>query len=287
MKIIRELVDFRRMLPLKVHVFEEVSLDYPMHHHREAFEITLTLGLSGTRMVGDHTDEFAHKDLVLIGPGLPHCWYDHGIVRRATGEKIIVVHFSGQLLSRPTEYPEIFGNVERALRRASQGVQLLSDFRDEAIDILLRIDPNDAFDAYVCLLRLLDLFGRSEQTETLCSVGYTMPGDERASNKIDLVFTYIQSNYTRKLKIEEVADRVHMSPSAFSHYFKKRALRSFTDYVTDLRLGKAARMLHLSETPVTQIAYECGFQNVSLFNRAFKKRYHNTPLRYRKHVQTR
>jgi len=96
------------------------------------------------------------------------------------------------------------------------------------------------------------------------------------------VLHYIQNHYSCKLPIEEVVGQIHLSPSAFSHYFKKRTLKSFTQFVMELRLGKAAQLLQHTDLPITSVSYECGFHNISHFKRSFQKKYQLTPLRFRR-----
>lgn len=281
MKIIREHVALSKEKPFIISLFDQPDLNYPFHHHQHAYELTITLGLSGTRIVGDSTAQFVNNDLVLMAPGLPHCWQDHGM-RKHKGNKVIVVQFSSLLVHQTQKTAAHYKNIVYALEHAQYGLKLLPSYEEEAIDMANAFDERNSFENYELLLKLLNLFGRPNSTQKLCSEGYIRPVLNDQEEKLQKVLRYIQDHYSQHLPIDQVAEQVFMSPSAFSHYFKKRTLKSFSRFVSDLRLGKAAQMLQLGDMPVTQIGYECGFQNISHFNRSFKAQYDTTPLKFRK-----
>ena len=281
MKLIQEYVSLSDQNPFLVSIFNDPDLSYPFHHHQEAFELTLTLGLTGTRMVGDNTEQFYDGDLVLMAPGLPHCWQDHG-VRGIAKHKVVVIQFSDALLPEVSRDTSHFRLISQALNQAKYGLEMTEDFRDEARNLILQMDEGRSLDNYFKLLKVLDLFGNEKAVRRLCSEGYTKPNIKEEGGRLEKVLQYVQENYSQKMTIEEVASLANMSPSAFSHYFKKRTRKSFTDFVIDLRLGKAAQLLQLEEMPITNVSYESGFLNISHFNRSFSKKYKTTPLKFRR-----
>lgn len=285
MKIIQEHVSLSEAQPFLISIFEneEINLNYPFHHHRHAYELTLTLGIAGTRMVGDSTAQFAGVDVVLMAPNLPHCWQDHGI-RSTPNQKILVIQFSDWLIPTSIRQFECYQSIQAALQQAQYGLELIGAAKRKTETLLAAINAKDSFENYLHLLKLLNLFGDSSQTRRLCSEGYAQPSLNGESHRLKRVLQYIQENYSRKLPIEEVASQIHLSPSAFSHYFKKRTLKSFTQFVMELRLGKAAQLLQFTEMPIISVSYECGFQNLSHFNRSFHKRYKLPPLKFRKQM---
>ncbi len=281
MKLIQEYVSLTRENPFLVSIFDQPDLSYPFHHHRDAYELTLTLGLSGTRMIGDHTEQFVDGDLVLMAPGLPHCWQDHGLRGKAR-HRVIVIQFSEDLIPSGSIYTEHFKSIARALDRAKYGLELRGDTKVEAINLIQGMREEKGLENYLDILKVLQLFSMKEATRQLCSEGYLNPSSRDESGRLEKVLLYIQKNYTRKMSISEVADKANMSPSAFSHYFKKRTRKSYTDFVMDMRLGRAAQLLQLEEMPVTCVGYESGFMNISHFNRSFSRKYGIPPLKFRK-----
>lgn len=281
MKLIQEYVSLSRQNPFLVSIFEKPDLSYPFHHHKDAYELTLTLGLTGTRMVGDSTEQFVDGDLVLMAPGIPHCWQDHGL-RNPSKHKVVVIQFSEGLLAESTRNTEHFKAISKALEMSKYGLELLRVHKKQALDLILEFKEDKGLETYLGLLKVLALFGSENAVKRLCSEGYSLPDLKDETGRLEKALLYIQANYHRKISIEDLANQVHMSPSAFSHYFKKRTRKSFTDFVLEMRLGKAAQLLQLDEIPVTGVAYESGFSNVSHFNRSFSKKYHTTPLKFRK-----
>jgi len=283
MKIIREHVTLSEDEFFVVHVFEgdQIDLSYPFHQHEVAFELTFTLGLSGTRMVGDHTSQFSGDDIVLLAPRIAHCWQDHGVPAKADG-KIVVIQFLDKIVSPQLLKSQTLDNLNWALENAVYGLELAGPSKKIALDWLADLNVESRFDTYVFLLRLLELFGRPKSAVRLCSHGYVPSINKSASQRLATALQYIQNNYTRKLLVSEVAQLLYMSPSAFSHYFKKHTLKSFANYLMEMRLGKAAQLLQHSDMPVGDVCLESGFQNVSHFNRSFHRQYGTTPLKFRK-----
>ncbi|MEM1338645.1 MAG: AraC family transcriptional regulator [Bacteroidota bacterium] len=283
MKILREHVTLTEDKLFGVSVFEgnEIDLSYPFHQHDQAYELTFTLGLTGTRMVGDHTAQFSGEDVVLIAPGTPHCWQDHGIRNTGNG-KIIVLHFLQTLVSPAVLQSPGLANVSRALKNGRYGLELKKPAKKKALQWIEALNYESTFDTYIFILKALELFGRSDTAKKLCSHGYIPAVNKNSSRRMEAVLRYIQTNYSRKLLVAEVAEHVYMSPSAFSHYFKKHTLKSFANYLMEMRLGKAAQLLQHTELSVSEVSLQSGFQNVSHFNRCFNKYYSTTPLQFRK-----
>ncbi|MFP2996604.1 AraC family transcriptional regulator [Spongiivirga sp. MCCC 1A20706] len=285
MKIIREHVTLSEDELFVVSIFEgdEIDLSYPFHQHEKAYELTITLGLTGTRMVGDHTSQFSGEDVVLIAPGTPHCWQDHGIQDK-TNSKIVVIQFLDTIVSQQLLLSKAMINVKKALENAAYGLELKGSDKRKVLQWMAALEFENTFDTYIFILKVLKLFGKIELVKRLCSHGYVPATNKNGARRLETVLQYIQKNYSRKLLVAEVADQIHMSPSAFSHYFKKHTLKSFASYLMEMRLGKAAQLLQHSELPVGDVSVESGFQNVSHFNRSFSKYYNTTPLKFRKQL---
>ncbi|NJN28431.1 MAG: helix-turn-helix transcriptional regulator [Cyclobacteriaceae bacterium] len=281
MKIVEEHIALTPQDPFVIKIYTNPDLSYPFHHHQSAYELTLTLGLSGTRMVGDHTEQFSPRDLVLMAPGLPHCWQDHGI-RPKTPHKVVVIQFCEMMFSSARPGSRHLAGIHRALRRSVYGLELLEEAKDKAIAIIDQIDESCSLHAYCDILKVLDMFGNEKEIRQLSGLAYTPPASKKSGNKLPKVLDFIQQNYASKLTLDEAAMLAGMSSSAFSHYFKSRTGKSFTEYINELRLGKAAQLLQWHEMPISMVCNESGFQNISHFNRSFNKRYKVTPLKYRK-----
>ncbi|MEM1137302.1 MAG: hypothetical protein AAGI07_15800, partial [Bacteroidota bacterium] len=176
MKIIQEYVSLSEQQPFLLSIFEndEVDLSYPFHHHKYAYELTLTLGVAGTRMVGDSTEQFTGADLVLMAPGLPHCWQDHGI-KSTNNQKVLVIQFSDLLIPESMRRFDFYNQITSALQNAQYGLELLGKAKVEAQALLANFSLQSSLNNYLDLLKILNLFGNRKAIRKLCSEGYSQP----------------------------------------------------------------------------------------------------------------
>lgn len=278
MKISSEIVAINEQRPFKVSIFHERN-PHPLHYHKSSYEIALAVNFRGTRIVGDSVEQIAQNDLVLMAPGLPHCWLSGKAESR--DQQVVVFQFNNSIFSSDQLQADHLKSVKQALENAHFGLELQEEAKAPIVRELIEMDEHDHLSNYLLLVKVLDLFG-SKHARKLCSKGYSVEKLTKSDKRFDLVHDYIIKNFRSKIAIEKVADLIHMTPTAFSQYFKKRTLMSFTDFILELRLGTAAQLLQNGETPITQIAYESGFANLSNFNRQFKKKYNCRPLEFRK-----
>ena len=273
-----------RRNPIKISAFESQNLNYPFHYHSNHYEVSLVLGGRGIRIIGDNVQEFNENDLVIIGPGIPHCWISAQPDNQNSKSKmqVIVVHFNKhifgeELLSR-TEFSHIRDILSLSEKGLSFGNKIPQSISEKFFQFTLEAD----FDTYINMMKILHEIAISGEYDTLCSDAYLYRGRPEGSGKFEAVFNYIQSNYLNKIKIAEVATLAGMNDSAFSHYFKKRTSYSFTDFINLLRLNHAAKQIISEQKNIADICFDSGFNNLSNFNRMFKKWKGDTPLQYRK-----
>ena len=271
--------------PVKIDAFETKRLNYPLHYHSSEYELTLVLGGKGIRIVGDDISEFKSHDLVLTGPGIPHCWisennYYHSTVSRTI--QVIVIHFNYHILGDELLKRVEFKPIRDLFESSEKGVLFGDHTIEKVIDKVLQLKLEPDFDTFLNILDTFNLLASSDDYKTLCSDKYLFKGRYEEMPKFKAVFQHIQSNYLNKIKITEVAGLVNMNDSAFSHYFKKRTRYSFTDFINLLRLNHAAEQITSQTKNIAEICYASGFNNLSNFNRMFKKWKGETPLQYRK-----
>jgi len=282
MKIQEELVHLPDNHSFLIRAFSNFTLDQPIHQHSHFYELTFTLGVSGSRIIGDTTSEFSRLDLVLMAPGVPHCWSDYGVKSTKEIQQLVVIHFSESIIDSNQLGLLHFDSIKRALEWSKYGLELSGDSLHKGAEIMKKMNATSSLDNYLKVLSVLHLFGSKNESKKICSEGYSTLTSQDKESKIEKAYAFIQDNYTRKMNIEEVAAHVHMSPSAFSHFFKKWSYKSFTDFVTEFRLGRAARLLQFTDQSVSSIAYESGFQNISYFNRSFSQKFGCSPLKFRR-----
>lgn len=285
MKIIPEKISLTKNQPYVLSAFSghEVSLDYPFHYHEQSYELTLTLGLSGTRLTGDRIGRFGEEDLVLAGPQLPHGWYAPAEER--PDARVVVWQFGHGFPGVPPEEREDLVAITELLKKSANGIEFSGTARRQAGSMLLAALEMEGASRFTQLLQLLVYLASADDMQMLTSGRYLLPKTNVESQRFEKAHTYIRDHYTKKILVAEVAGQVGMSPSAFSHFFKKYTRMHFTDFVNELRLAEVSRLLQQTDETIAGIAFTTGFQNLSLFNRLFKRKYGMSPREYRTNQQ--
>jgi len=253
------------------------KFDFPVHYHPE-YELNLVLNSKGKRIIGDSIQYYENKDLVLTGPNTPHAWAGDEEYKNA---HVMTLQFHSDFLSDRTLNRRIALPIRDLLIKARRGVL----FSPETVELmngrLEKLSNTQGFDSLLEFLSILYDLSISRNQEILASASYVGHIDPSRSKRIEKVTNYIQESLHNEIRIKEVAEMVNMSETAFSHFFKKQTQRTFTDYLTDIRIGYAARLLMDSEQTISEICFESGFNNVSNFNRTFKKKRGVTPSDFR------
>ncbi len=231
--------------------------------------------------MGDSVEEIGNYELTLVAGGeLAHAW-EQG---RCTAPDVreITIQFSPQLFTSDMLARNQFSSIKKMLDRARLGL----NFSMGAImKVYSRLDTlattPDRFDQFLHFLKILYDLSLDADARTLASSSYAQADQQVESRRIKKVKDYIAVHYADQVRLEDMALLAGMSASAFSRFFKQHTGRNFVDYVIDIRLGNAARLLVDTETGISEICYSCGFNNLSNFNRTFKARRGYTPRDFR------
>ncbi len=262
------------------------GFDYPIHSHPE-FELNLVAGISGTRIVGDSTERYNDFDLVLLGPHLYHKWDgDEALQNSGRPYRVITIQFSMSLFDGRLFQKERFYKIRKLLLDAGRGIRFHGKTFELAMEKMIGLTEDRGFTNIIEFMQLLDLLSQSTEAEFLTSEGFTPHALTSESSRIQQVYSYILKHFTdSSTKLSDVAALVNMSDSAFSHYFQKYTNKSFTQFLLDVRIGHACKLLLGTDETVNQICYRSGFHNVANFNRLFKKYRACTPLEYRRRMK--
>lgn len=251
------------------------KFDFPVHYHPE-YELNLVLNSKGRRIIGDSIEVYGQPDLVLIGPNTPHAWT--GIEPNV---EVVTIQFLPDFLSEKAFSRKLTLPIKELLERSKMGVVFSLETTNRLFDRIMMLTETRRFESLLEFLSVLNDLATSPGQRTLSSLSYVGQFDTSKSRRIKIVNQFLYDNLINPIKINDVAALVNMTPSAFSHFFKKRTQRSFSDYLSDLRIGNAARQLIESEKTISEICFESGFNNISNFNRAFKEKKGCTPTEFR------
>lgn len=277
------------------------AIPFEWHFHPE-YELTLTLGSRGQRYVGDHIGRYGDNDLVLLGPNLPHTWHSENFHPSAApqrdlrahdkalqmrgkrkGHQAFVFWFTADWIdSVCNTMPELAG-LETALRLARRGVQFDVETARKVAGLAPRFGRGNAADQLVLLIEVLKALLEARELVPLASDRFNadIPGHDDAG-RLGRVLDLLHGAYTEPLSSAEIAQKTGMSERTLRRFFQRHMGTSIQDYLMGLRLGRAASLLLSSDMPIYAVAEESGFQNLSHFNRQFRRHRGVAPSVFRK-----
>lgn len=288
MKIYREITPLSSADIFVIAHYKDPTFNYPLHNHPE-YELCLTLNNKGTRIVGDSVAKYSEKDLVLVGPYIYHHWDNEDSLKennKAKDAATIVLQFDSQLFESRLLGKEPFYAIKKMLYRSQKGIQFEGPVLDIIAERLIMLSKMTGFKAVIAFLEILNILATCPNQKTLTSSGFNVNHKELENNRINEVYEFILKNYTQKITVTQAAEIANMSESAFSHFFKKCTNKNFTKFVIELRIGLACKLLMETQETINQICFRCGFNNISNFNRLFKKYKKITPHQYREKLET-
>jgi len=262
-------------------IFSRVKqkFDFPLHYHDE-YELNLIINANGAkRVVGGHIEVIDDMELVLIGPNLYHAWFTHQCQSEEITEVTIQFHkdlFDEKFLKRNQ-----LSFVKSMLERSQRGILFSHETIAALRDRLLALDRKTGFDSVLELLSILHDLSTSRNMRTLSDLSFTNEKFNYNSRRIEKVFEYMNDNYNKQVSLAEVSRIANMPEASFSRFIKKRTGKTFIDSLNEIRLGHASRMLIDTTNTVAEIAYKCGFNNISNFNRIFKRKKFCIPKEFR------
>ncbi|MBN2350121.1 MAG: helix-turn-helix domain-containing protein [Bacteroidales bacterium] len=275
----------REITPLKENdcflVFDrhKTEFNFPIHFHPE-YEINFISGAKGAkRIVGDHMGEIENLEMVLVGPNLYHCWENFKNERTMFNE--ITIQFPRDLFSKSLLEKNILTPIRELLNNAQRGILFSEATAKQVQNKILMLGKKQGFDSFLELQSLLYDLAISRSQKLLTNMSFQRATDYYNSERIEKVYNYVKVHYKRKIKLEEVADLLNISIVSFSRFIKHRTGKTFVDFVNEVRLGFATRLLIETNKSIAEICYECGFNNISNFNRTFKRKQGRSPSEFR------
>ncbi len=257
----------------------------PNWHFHSEYQLFVVLRGTGTRFIGDHVTPFTQGDLVFTGPNLPHLWqsgHEYFEGKKNIWTEGIVVYFHEDFLGHEFLQKKEAYRLRQLFSRAQQGIRFVGATQEKAEKLMKELLKAKDFDSILSLLQLLNFLASSQEYKLLSSAGYTNLLKASDTERMNKVHAYVMKNFREKISLDEVAEIANMTPSSFSRYFKTHANKTFSDFLSEIRIGHACKLLLEKETDIAEICYESGFQTLSNFNRQFKSVTAYNPLAYRK-----
>ncbi|WP_282133050.1 AraC family transcriptional regulator [Cellulophaga baltica] len=260
-------------------VYESDEFDAPWHFHPE-FELTYILKGEGVRYVGNSVQQFEAGDFVLLGSNLPHCWKNTS--EDATYVKSIVIQWDANLLGVGWLEKREFYSIKKLLERASEGIHFNAIVAAKMTSKLEEVLTKDPLEKLLSFLKVLKEISEITSYNLLVTPGFTPILNSKTNHRIDVIQDFVANNYTKKIKLEDIAGTLAMGNEAFCRFFKKSHSKSFFTYLNEYRINIACKLLIESKKQVSQIAYECGYESLPFFYRQFDRYMNCSPLSFRK-----
>jgi AraC-like DNA-binding protein len=279
-KLMREITPLTQSDCFTIFSRVKSAFDFPLHYHEE-FELNFISNAKGARrVVGDHIEEIDDLELVLVGPNLQHAWFTYNCRNKEIRETTIQFHkdlFDEKFLRRNQ-----LSFIRTMLEKSSRGILFSKETVQQLAPRLTELNQKHGFDSVLELLSILHDLSTSRNMRTLSDSSFNNTEQYTYnSRRVERTIEYINQNFDKSITLHEVARLANMSDAAFSRFFKQRTGNTFIDSLTEIRLGHASRMLIDTTQSIAEVAYNSGFNNISNFNRIFKKKKGCTPKDFR------
>ncbi|KAA6336980.1 HTH-type transcriptional activator Btr [termite gut metagenome] len=259
----------------------KTEFTYPIHNHKE-YELNFIENAAGVRrIVGDSVEIIGDYDLVLItSQELEHAWEQHECTSKEIRE--ITIQFSPDLFFKNLINKNQFSSIYSMLEHAQKGLYFPMSAMLKVYPLIDKLaSEQQGFYAVIKFLTILHELSLCEEVRTLSSSSFAKIDVRSDSRRVQKVQEYINEHYKEEIRLGFLADMVGMTPVSFSRFFKLRTGKNLSDYIIDIRLGFSARLLIDSTKSIAEICYECGFNNLSYFNRIFKRKKFCSPKEFR------
>jgi len=263
------------------------NLSNPLHFHNE-YEMVLINKGSGRRIVGDSIEDFSAGDLVLMGPNLPHVMYNEKeyYEQDSTHEvSAIVTYFRLDWLNEDFINSNEVTRFNELLRDINRGIHVHGKSQEVIIKLLKKLLLSTGLKRIINLLHILNLLSETKEYKCLASVGYSNPHNKKDVQRINKVYAYIMNNFTEDITLKNASMLANMTVSAFCKYFKGQTQKTFTQFVNEVRIGYACKLLYNDNLSISQVCFQSGFNNLTNFNRNFKQYIKISPSDFKKNLK--
>jgi len=247
-------------------------MDYPWHYHPE-FEIIFVEKSYGIRLMGNHAGNFSDGDLMFIGPNLPHVWKNDEDFYKENQDLFVdvyVIQFREDALMKGFfDLPE-FPHIKKLFLLGQQGLLIKGKERREISELVKKVYTSSGIERLIFFLKTLDALASTTDYALLSSPGYTNSINIADSERINKVMTFLMENYTQEINLEELASLVSLNKSSFCRYFKYRTHKTCSQFLNEIRIANACKLLTNRNMSISAVCYETGYNNISHFNRQFK-----------------
>lgn len=261
----------------------EAGFNSFFHYHPELELIYVKEGC-GTRTIGDKLDNFTAGEVVFVGSNLPHEWKNHEVLNQNEHHPkshSIVAYFDKNVFSKAFYDLREANKINCLLNRARRGIKVTGETRSIIAERMEALVNKKDFEKILSLMEILHILSMSTEVEYFVYEGYEGTVQQNRNDRLSDVFTYVTTNYSQDISLEEISRVVHLTPPAFCRLFKQKTNRPFVSYLNEVRISNACKFLSETSYNISEVAFHCGYKTLSNFNKFFKKSTGLSPKAYR------
>lgn len=265
-----------------VKAFDYPYYPTPWHFHPE-YEIVLVTESTGKRFIGDSVSDFKGGDLAFLGPNLPHLYRNDASYYKSAEQQLraksIVIHFLEKSFGNNFFTLPECRNIKNLLVRSQRGLDVTGGTHAMVSQIMENLCSLTGLPRLLKLLEILQLLSESVELREI-SRTHVVGKNEMESERMNKVFEFVVQNFKHDITIKQIAEHVNLTENSFSRYFSERTRKSFITFVNEVRLSHACKLLQENKSSILEICFESGYNNLSNFNRQFRRLYGMSPLKY-------
>jgi len=283
MAALLEKIEVKEDESFSIRIFQDNLNESTWHYHNN-YEISFITEGSGKRIVADSIVEFQPGDLVFIGRNLPHTWIADKEALTPTKRTLEMVYlqFSSDILAPQLLALPEFRHVAKALALSERGIQIVGQTLNEVSEIMLQLPYLKGFERLLKLFSMLDIIGNSNTIIELASKEYLITRFISADKRIANIHEYLMNNYHNEVDLKRLAELVNMAEGSLCRFFKSKMDITIFEYLNQIKTDFACKLLMDNDLSILNICLDSGFNNLSHFNKQFKKTTGVTPTEFRK-----
>jgi AraC-like DNA-binding protein len=250
------------------------------HFHSEC-QLVYILSGSGTRVIGESIEQFEDGDLTFVGPNIPHVWYSKLLPDSTNNAVSIGLYINPEIVIENLKELIDVVELQTFFKESERGIIISGSNKNRIVEILLNMLNQTGLPLFSSFIQIMDILMDSRDNRWLNFPNLLSVYTEKKPGRVHKLMHYIQQNFKEEITLQQVASISGLQLHSFCRFFKALTHRTFSDFLNEVRIGFAKKLLQQSDLPITQIALECGYTNISYFNRSFKKINNITPKEYR------
>ena len=249
-------------------------------HTHNKYELNFIVDAVGRRFVSGNISKFLPGDLVFMAPGVPHCWE---IDNKEINPKAIVIHFTWEFFEQYIMNVPEFEFLQKLVKKANHGLFFKGADKQKIHNMLVELlNSEGGFESIIQILRLLDYLSQVEDSQKLKNPEFQWDPDLPQNGRLKKIYEYVFFNFQGEIRLNEVSSLVGITEGAFSAYFKKNTKKTFSNFIKEVRIGYACKLLKQDiDKPISEVCFESGYNNFSNFNQQFKEITGTSPTDYR------